>query len=241
MLNSMLNSIGAYFFAVLYWWWVMVLGVILPTIDYVVKLGDKVPNIPNWALWTSGILGIVIAQFLAFHKVRMERERITNELRQHENTHPDAEVEVICDGNSLCLDVKNSGHGKGDFQAQILQWQNVTLNPKMDGAYDAMWLNNNNEPNAKTCRLIPDQRGRGRLLIAKTIGNKDINGNKGKLQEIMSPSGSLQRAATVDADSDLLVKVEVLADPKLTKPCIHTYVVYVTNTGIWKYCREVTK
>ena len=48
------------------------IGVIIPAIDYIFKLSEKAPIIPDWVWWLIGVLGLSIAQFLAFHKMRMK-------------------------------------------------------------------------------------------------------------------------------------------------------------------------
>ena len=69
----MVKSCKEYVIAVLRWWWIMVIGIVVPITDYIFQLSEKVSVIPSWVWWAMGILGLTIAQFLAFHKMRIKQ------------------------------------------------------------------------------------------------------------------------------------------------------------------------
>lgn len=58
----------------------MIIGIAIPAIDCIFKLSEQAPIIPNWVWWVMGILGLPIAQFLAFHKVRIKRDELQKQL-----------------------------------------------------------------------------------------------------------------------------------------------------------------
>ena len=51
----------------------MVIGILIPTTDYIFRLSEKVPIMPDWVWWVMGIIGLTIVQFLAFHKLRIKQ------------------------------------------------------------------------------------------------------------------------------------------------------------------------
>ena len=77
----MWRSIKEYVTAVLRWWWVVAITVIGSTIGLMLNIfGDiKIP-ISVWI--TLGLVGIFIAQFLAFHTVRESRDQHSQQLDQ---------------------------------------------------------------------------------------------------------------------------------------------------------------
>lgn len=71
-------------------------------------------------VWLTALVGgLSIAPFIAFNKVRTERDEKRRELRELEESRPSIQVKVINDGRDrMLLEVTNLGE-HGDFEAQI--------------------------------------------------------------------------------------------------------------------------
>ena len=66
----MWKSLKDYSVAVVRWWWVVVMGAIVAIVGIVLDIWQDLA-LPVW-LWVSlGFVGLVVAQFLAFHEQRM--------------------------------------------------------------------------------------------------------------------------------------------------------------------------
>jgi hypothetical protein len=66
----MWKSLKGYSVAVVRWWWVVVMGAIVAVVGIVLDIWQDLA-LPVW-LWVSlGFVGLVVAQFLAFHEQRM--------------------------------------------------------------------------------------------------------------------------------------------------------------------------
>ena len=65
----MWKSLKDYFVAVVRWWWVIVTGAIASVVGIILNIWQDLA-LPVW-LWVSlGFVGVVVAQFLAFHEQR---------------------------------------------------------------------------------------------------------------------------------------------------------------------------
>ena len=55
------------------------IGVIAPIAGQVLNAVGR-PTIPTWAQVSIGLLGLFVAQFLAFHKLRLQRDKLKSQL-----------------------------------------------------------------------------------------------------------------------------------------------------------------
>lgn len=84
-------SFKEYVLAVLKWWWVVAIGVLLPIAAVVLDAMGKLTT-PTWAQITILLLGLSIAQFLAFHNVRVQKDKLTAELDDIHSARPNLEL-----------------------------------------------------------------------------------------------------------------------------------------------------
>lgn len=69
----MRKCIREYLYAVLHWWWVVTIGVGAGAVTFAFNLLDSVV-IPIWVWIVLAVLGLFVAQFLAFYKKRKQYE-----------------------------------------------------------------------------------------------------------------------------------------------------------------------
>ena len=62
-----------YILSILHWWWVMAIGFFGAIIGVTLDIKQDC-NIPIWIWVAIGVISLFVAQLLAFHKVRMERD-----------------------------------------------------------------------------------------------------------------------------------------------------------------------
>ena len=75
--------------------------------------------IPLWLWFPALFAGLGVAPFIAFNRVRAEREQARQELCELQESRPSIQVEVVNDRlDRMLLEVTNLGE-HGDFEAQI--------------------------------------------------------------------------------------------------------------------------
>jgi len=142
-------------------WWSAVS--LLLTVAALVFLFLPDSPVPPWAAGIVVLLGLLVAPFGAFHRVRLERDR----LKETSEAKPAIEVvpvaEAIADGDDFYLEVKNIGEA-AEFAAQIrareadADWVDPALR-----LYKGWWK----QAHDGTARLNRHQSDR--ILIARRI------------------------------------------------------------------------
>ena len=74
----MWRSLGEYFLAVLRWW-VVALGAVAGAVWFRQDLVPT-PELPTWKWVLMGCFGLMVAQFLAFHRLRRQRDELKSQL-----------------------------------------------------------------------------------------------------------------------------------------------------------------
>jgi hypothetical protein len=69
------KSVKEYVPAILKLWWVVVVGGILSAVGVVLNIVQGL-TIPAWLLVVIGLMGLFVAQFLAFHRVKLDRDHL---------------------------------------------------------------------------------------------------------------------------------------------------------------------
>lgn len=74
------HSLKEYGPAVGKWWWIIVVTVALEAIGtWIFFLAEGMKMFPAWLLVAIPLVGLIVAQFFAYHDVRMERDKIKTE------------------------------------------------------------------------------------------------------------------------------------------------------------------
>lgn len=127
----MRQSFEEYMIAVLRLWLLWVPGGILSIAGLIANIVQWLA-IPSWALVVIGLLGLFIAQFLAFHRVRVERDRLRGQ------PAPIIEVTPKMDYHDIYLDVHNIGeYAEFEAQVELLDGKNYAL--ALPQIYSAYW------------------------------------------------------------------------------------------------------
>lgn len=139
----MWNSAGEYLRSVLKWWWIVAIGSILPLAEMVKELvqrlsGNQPFDIPTWLWLTSIILSLFIAQFLVFHKVRVEKGNLKRKLEERN---------IALNTPDLMVGANTKSISTYDYYARAFQNRdegdrklilNVVLNPTRDIVMDSL-------------------------------------------------------------------------------------------------------
>jgi|GEM_PF-5799710 len=107
----MRQSLKEYGLAVSRWLWIVGIGVLFAVIGAIVDIWQEL-DISMWVWVAIGLLGLFIAQFMAFHKVRVSRDEV---LKQ---PGPWIKVNRVEEGRDFYLEVNNIG-GYGEFRAEV--------------------------------------------------------------------------------------------------------------------------
>jgi hypothetical protein len=114
----MVASFKEYITSLGHWGWLVMADFVLTITGAWLDL-SATAGFPTWLWLTLGLVGLIVAPFFAFHKVREQRDKVATQLAQATETHPTITVEPIVDpGGRMFLEVTNHGE-HGDFQAQI--------------------------------------------------------------------------------------------------------------------------
>lgn len=147
----MRKSLGNYFQILGYWWLLMIIPIALDIIGiYQSITGWQITNIPLWLFSTIGFILTLIIPFVAFHKVRVERDKKQEIIAELEDKKPYISVDTLPTGEYTYLNVTNNGE-KGDFWVQISLIMHLDRRGKpifnniSAPAYEGVWQYNNKE------------------------------------------------------------------------------------------------
>lgn len=86
--QTMWPIIKEYICDVLHWWWVIVIGIVGGISSYILKIWPGFP-IPRWLWMGLPVLGLIIAQFLAYKKlwVKYDKLKLSNWISAYEKKH----------------------------------------------------------------------------------------------------------------------------------------------------------
>jgi hypothetical protein len=85
----MQKSFSEYIPAVFRWWWAMVVSGIGGVLGAVATTTDKGVLLPAWGWFVISVVALSVAQFLAFHKVRVQRDELKRQLDEANNKRAD--------------------------------------------------------------------------------------------------------------------------------------------------------
>jgi hypothetical protein len=114
----MRQSLTEYTTALGRWGFLLIADLCLSGIGAYLDISGGVP-IPRWVWLSTVLVGLTVAPFISFHRVRTERDRKSEQLRDLQETRPSIQVETVSDRyDVMFLKVTNLGE-HGDFEAQI--------------------------------------------------------------------------------------------------------------------------
>jgi hypothetical protein len=76
MAKGMWNSLKEYVVSVIRLWLLIVLGNAFAIIDFILKISGSNHRIPTWIWISVSAVGLIFAQFIAFHKLRLKKEAL---------------------------------------------------------------------------------------------------------------------------------------------------------------------
>ncbi len=115
-------------------WWALVIGFTSAIIGAIFDIRQDL-NIPFWVWPAVAVLALIIAQFMAFHRVRIARDKLQEQL----DTRPSIEVSIANSIRDCYLDVKNSG-AVGEFKAQVKIMSGAEQALGLPQIYSAYWV-----------------------------------------------------------------------------------------------------
>jgi len=126
----MWQSLKEYVIAVVRLWWFVVAGV--ASIAGIIINFVQGTIIPSWVWAAIGFLALLIAQFVAFHRVRVDRDRLQRQ------PAPAIEVTPKIDYHDIYLDVHNIGE-YAEFEAQVELLDGRSFAYALPQIYSAYW------------------------------------------------------------------------------------------------------
>ena len=109
----MWQSIKEYTRAVLHWWWIVLIGVVSGGAGLILDIFTRL-TIPYWAWAVVLLLGLMVAQFLALHTTRLERDRLEQRSRPCLRIEATTSWNYGQSGQSLGLRIRNQGTDRAD-------------------------------------------------------------------------------------------------------------------------------
>jgi hypothetical protein len=119
------------------WGWVVIIDFILAGTGAYLDITNAAP-IPMWVWITLGLVGLMVAPFIAFHKLRCKRDEIRTELDDIRNAQPLIEVTPKKDNRDIYLDVYNVGE-YAEFEAQVEVLEGKSYAHGLLDMYSAYW------------------------------------------------------------------------------------------------------
>lgn len=120
------------------WGWVVIIDFILAGAGAYLDITNAAP-IPMWVWITLGLAGLMVAPFIAFHKLRLKRDEIRTELVSIRDAQPLIEVTPEIDNRDIYyLDVHNVGE-YAEFEAQVEVLEGKSYAFALPTTYSAYW------------------------------------------------------------------------------------------------------
>ncbi len=192
-------------------------------------------GIPMWAWLVPLILGLVVAPFLSFHKVRVKRDELKNKLADLENQRPTVEVTPYCEGKFARLRVTNTGQHRASFKVQIVSWKGIPLTePPMSFPYYARWQNRGS---ISEIDLHPKESWDLEIIQyeGKTLDDEGKDNRRLRKVKITCPN-NLESKITIR--SVLKCSIRILANPELRDRAERTYRMTIGSKG-WAQFQEL--
>jgi hypothetical protein len=122
----MWESLRDYSVAVVRWWWVLVTGAIAAVVGIILDIWQDLA-LPIW-LWASlGFVGLVVAQFLAFHEQRERTAHLETELPDMELGEPRREPNETLTRTHMVPQPSSSSTASPPEQRVVLERLGVVL------------------------------------------------------------------------------------------------------------------
>lgn len=183
-------------------WGFIVAAIIIGDVIGIIQSNSASFIMPTWAWWSILVVILAITPFIAFHKLRLEQEKLQNKLDAIENAQPIITVEPAIEGHRAVLIVKNIGNSKANFSAKA-RLMSFTSTPRLQDP--KMFLQLPWESyNEVDCPL----KGGGdeaKLLVAgKEAVSKFNSGDLSGLPDILKKKG-VKIVKTYSYDGELLL------------------------------------
>jgi hypothetical protein len=223
------------------WTWVKVGGAILSGAYSAYSIASQIFPIPSNSSvtnppWIS--IGIAFLLFVVF--VIWGWGSASWKLTQHENIHPLVEIKPIIKDKFAYLEMTNKGHHQARFEIQISDWQGIeNIIGYTIPYYNGKWLLFNlQNPTAFDWEL--KSGAKNRIVLAEFDGVIKKESDKEKLAYIKLPcSQNIERHGELRLNSNAVVTIEVLSEPKLTSPFRRKYQLSINETGEWTKFMEI--
>lgn len=156
----MAKSITEYILAVLKWWWVVVMGGFFATIGASVSIWRGI-DIPVWVWIGLAVFGLFIAQFFAFHKLRVERDNLKQPLNDKAKRRAMRETlaEFLKEGEQIKRQCRNEKEKAPKKEA--LDWAEKVakyLTENLGSDYEATFYNSDGLPVGFTVLSSPEHQ-----------------------------------------------------------------------------------
>jgi hypothetical protein len=122
------------------WGWILI-GLDLFTALGAFEFYTKIPvlkNLPTWGWLIILVIGLLIAPFFAFHKLRLKSEEIKLELEKQKNQRPKIETGIKSQIRDFDIEIANIGE-EAEFEAQVEVIDGEIYAPLLPHNYTACW------------------------------------------------------------------------------------------------------
>jgi hypothetical protein len=131
------KALKEYFTSMGHWGWVVTIDIIGSAIGGYLDISNTA-EIPMWIWLTLLLIGLIVAPFLSFYKVRQRRDVLQKKLDAIEGALPSIEVKPVNKRDMYYLEVKNIGN-TGTFEAEIQMIKSNAPIPSQVNQYTACW------------------------------------------------------------------------------------------------------
>jgi hypothetical protein len=185
-------------------------------------------NAPNIVKWSPLIALLLLFVLLGWIWFGMNRR-----IEQLEDKQPSVKVSPIFVGDSVFLEIQNTGNSDAEFYVQVLRWQGIEkINPPINREYNTKWLNNLRNPNEPIFKILPHQHNR--VTLIHTLGLKSYPEDKIQLQNVQMPSQFETWQGQVQIENPITVSVQIGANPKLKNETRLSFIFLVDKNGNWR-------
>lgn len=214
--HELRNSIGEYLKAFYYFGLVWVIGLIGGIIGIVLYIFD-IAEIPIWIWITLVVIAFPTVSFIAFHKVRFERDEIKSNWSK-------VSIRPLYGNKWAYLEVKNIGVDKASFCARLQQLIYEGIDPIIP--QDILWRES---PVGDKWISIPKD---GEAILQ--VCHEDIERSpyiKDQGIMIMEFPGSSTFDINVYYGSSMRLNIEIYANPRLEREFKRSYILRIGIQG----------
>lgn len=250
-----MQTLKEYFTAFGHWGWVVLASIVIDVTGVTWSILNPEKPIPTVIWVIFGYLILVFAPIMCFHKIKRERDSLIQNLRKHENTHPNVSIMPINDGKFAYFEIENAGHEKAEFQVQVLEWKGflqgeelvkleteldkrgIQYQPKLTTPYYLRWTNNLNLVTNPKYELFPEARNKAYLI--DDISLVSLPNDAKKVYRIHLPTNESNYIGYVELGQEIVINIECISSPKLKDKTVKPFRLLLDEKGKYSKFEEM--